>query len=342
MKILVTGGAGFIGTNFIRHMLETYKDLEIIVLDKLTYAGRKDNMRVFEKAFPKRFSFITGDICNKGLINALFQASNLKSKINVVVNFAAETMVDRSIKNSESFIQTNIYGVVNLLETIREQGCRLIQISTDEVYGSILGSKSADVNYPLKPKNPYSASKASSDLLVLSYINTYGIDAIITRSANNYGPYQHPEKFIPLAITNLILEKSIPIYGKGNQVREWLHVNDHCKGIDLALYYKGEEKIFNFGPDKEFKNIVVAKKIIKAMEKTKKKLVYINDRPGHDFRYSVNINSTKKELGWSPKISFDEGLKETIEWYKENKSWWLKVRDKKFEEYYQALYKGKV
>jgi len=317
MNLLVTGGAGFIGSNFARRVLQkTYSaDDKIIVLDKLTYAGNTQNFS--DLTHSSRFEFVCGDICDPSLV------SSLVSKVDAVVNFAAESHVDRSIEDSSDFVKTNIEGVRVLLDAILKvnQNCRFLQISTDEVYGSI-SSGSWNENSPLLPNSPYSASKASGELLARSYFHTHGLDVVVTRCSNNYGPYHHPEKLIPLIITNLIQGKNIPIYGNGKNVRDWLHVDDHCNGIYLALSKGSSGETYNIGGGLELTNLEVARKILNLMGMDESKIEHVPDRKGHDLRYSINWEKIKNDLGYLPMVDFDLGIFETINWYKENSSWW--------------------
>lgn len=323
MKLLVTGGAGFIGSNFVRRALQLYDELieKIIVLDKLTYAGVLANLEDLPNA--EKFEFVKGDICNPELVSSVIK------NVDHVVNFAAESHVDRSIESSEDFILTNINGVRNILDQIlmAKKKIRFLQVSTDEVYGSILNG-SWDESFPLEPNSPYSASKASADLLVRAYVKTHNVDAIITRCSNNYGPYQFPEKLIPLFITNLIEGKKLPIYGNGLNIRDWLHVDDHCDGIFLALTRGKTGQIYNIGGGKELTNIEITQIILKLMDGNESSIEYVEDRKGHDLRYSINYEKLATELGYSPKNSFEKGLSSTIDWYIKNENWWKKIKQK--------------
>lgn len=311
MKILVTGGAGFIGSNFVRFLLEKHLEDEIVVLDKLTYAGNLNNL----KEVIKDIEFVRGDICDRKLVE------RVAKKTDIIVNFAAETHVDRSISDPEPFLLTNVLGTQVLLEAARKfDHKKFVQISTDEVYGPIrYGSFKEDSR--LNPSNPYSASKASADLLAKSYYVTYGARVVIVRSTNNYGPYQHPEKLIPKLIINCIRGRSLPIYGRGKQIREWLYVIDNCEAIDLVMKKGKIGEIYNVSSKDEMRNIDVAKLILKKLNKPKELIKFTKDRPGHDFRYSLDCTKIKK-LGWRPKTSFEKGLDCTIKWYKENEWWW--------------------
>ena len=317
MRLLVTGGAGFIGSNFVRRIADgTYSGISsVIVLDKLTYAGLRINLAKAE-TFPG-YRFVEGDICDSELVASLI------SEVDAVINFAAESHVDRSISGSTDFVQTNIVGVQILLDAIKNSGrkIRFLQVSTDEVYGSIkLGSWTEES--PLLPNSPYSASKAGGELLARAYQRTHGIDVLITRCSNNYGPNHFPEKLIPLFITNLIVGKKVPVYGDGKNVRDWLHVDDHCQGIFKALQNGNAGEVYNIGGGQELSNLEITDLILKSMGADSSSIEYVEDRKGHDFRYSVNCEKAKKELGYEPKIDFSAGLSETIDWYKNNEKWW--------------------
>ncbi|MCD6384375.1 dTDP-glucose 4,6-dehydratase [Candidatus Sumerlaeota bacterium] len=328
--ILITGGAGFIGSNFVHHILDTYPDYRVKVLDKLTYAGNLDNLR--DVMDDDRFTFIKGDICDKALLKEAAE------DVDYIVNFAAETHVDRSILDSEAFIRTDVLGTYTLLETVRELNIeRFVQISTDEVYGSITeGSFKEDA--PLNPSSPYAASKAGADMLVNAYWVTYRLPVIITRSSNNYGPYQYPEKLIPLFITNALEDKPLPLYGDGMNVRDWLYVKDNCEAIDLVLH-KGEPgRIYNIGGDNERTNIEITRKILAILGKPESLIRYVTDRKGHDRRYS--IDSTRiHNLGWHPRTDFDTALEDTVHWYVENRWWWERVKSGEFQRFYKEYYK---
>jgi dTDP-glucose 4,6-dehydratase len=315
MKILVTGGAGFIGSNFVKRQinLNPMGVSKIIVLDKLTYAGNLNNFTTAER---NEFEFIQGDICNSEIVERLVKDSDQ------IVNFAAESHVDRSIFAGTNFVETNTLGTQVILDACRKFGVsKFLQVSTDEVYGSI-DEGSWDENFPLMPNSPYSASKASADLLVRAYGKTFGIDTNITRCSNNYGPYQFPEKLIPLFVTNLIQGKQVPIYGKGLNIRDWLHVNDHCRGIELVLQNGEKGEIYNIGGGTELKNIDLAKSILESFGFGEEKIDFVQDRLGHDNRYSVDITKISTNLGYAPLTPFHEGLRSTIEFYKENTTWW--------------------
>ena len=313
MKILITGGAGFIGSNFVRYMLEKYSNDEILVLDKLTYAGRLENLQEVKD----KIKFIKGDICNMEDVEKIRDCD-------AIINFAAETHVDRSIIDAGIFVRTDVLGAYNLLEYARKNDVKkYIQISTDEVYGSIKNGsfKEEDI---LDPSSPYSASKAGADLLCNAYFKTYGLPILITRSSNNYGPYQFPEKLIPVLILNAIMNKPLPIYGEGENVRDWLYVKDNCEAIDLVFCKGKEGEIYNIASGKEMRNIDIAKLILQELNKSESVIKYVEDRPGHDFRYSLNCDKIGK-IGWQAKTIFEEGLRKTIQWYKENKWWWANI-----------------
>jgi dTDP-glucose 4,6-dehydratase len=315
MKILVTGGAGFIGSNFVKRQvnLNPMKLSKIVVLDKLTYAGNLNNFTTVERS---QFEFIQGDICDGSLVEKLLPA------IDVIVNFAAESHVDRSISSASEFVSTNTLGAQVLLEKSLKAGVgKFVQISTDEVYGSI-EEGSWDEEYPLLPNSPYSASKASADLFVRAYHRTFGMDTNVTRCSNNYGPYQYPEKIIPLFATNLIQNKKVPIYGTGMNVRDWLHVTDHCRGIEAVINGGRPGEIYNIGGGTELNNLQLAEKILSNFGCDESEIDFVPDRLGHDTRYSVNINKITTELGYLPSIDFGDGLEETIEFYRNNKAWW--------------------
>jgi dTDP-glucose 4,6-dehydratase len=316
MRILVTGGAGFIGSNYVKYIMSknNFTNINVVVLDKLTYAGSIDNFD--EIIGNSNFKFVQGDICDSQLVNDLVSNSDR------VINFAAESHVDRSIKSSEEFIRTNILGTKVLLDAIRKKpNTKFIQVSTDEVYGSI-DSGSWDESFPLKPNSPYAASKAAADLIVLSYQKTYLLDLMISRCCNNYGPNQFPEKIIPLFITNLIQRKKIPVYGDGQNIREWIHVKDHCRGLDLIFENGKPGEIYNLGSGIELKNLELTEKLLNFFGLGPEIIQYVADRLGHDYRYSLNFKKASKDLGYKPEITFDSGLAETISWYKDNSSWW--------------------
>jgi dTDP-glucose 4,6-dehydratase len=319
VRLLVTGGAGFIGSNFVRRIVNgTYPGVsQLTVLDKLTYAGTLKNLEMLPK---ESFEFIKGDIANPDLI------SDLTKRHDVIVNFAAESHVDRSITGARDFIETNVLGVQNLLSTsLRNQVSVFVQVSTDEVYGSISeGSWSEE--YPLLPNSPYSASKASADLICRSYNRTFGMDIRVTRCSNNYGPHQFPEKIIPLFVTNLIDNEKVPLYGNGQNVRDWLHIDDHCDGIYSVLSEGKSGNIYNIGGGRELTNKELTGIILRKFDRDESSIEYVTDRLGHDLRYSVNHEKISRELGYKPKVNFEDGIEETIEWYKRNESWWRPLK----------------
>ena len=336
MKLLVTGCAGFIGSNFAYYMMEKHPDYHIVCIDKLTYAGNLANLKgILEK---ENFRFIKGDICDRELVHSVFE----KERPDIVINFAAESHVDRSIENPDVFLKTNILGTQVLMDASLKYGVkRFHQISTDEVYGDLPLDR-PDLKFtedsPLRPSSPYSASKAAADLLVLAYHRTYGLPVVITRSSNNYGPYQFPEKLIPLMIINALSDKSLPVYGDGRNVRDWIHVKDHCEAIDLVMHEGKDGQIYNIAGENERSNIEVVKMILKELGKPESLIRFVKDRPGHDRRYALDISKIKKELGWEPKIPFEEGLKETIKWYIENKDWWQEIISGEYMKYYERMY----
>jgi len=317
MKILVTGGCGFIGSNFIRHMFKKYPAYKIVNLDSLTYCGNLDNLTDIEN--DARYAFIKGDICDKKIVEKIVKDCS------VVINFAAESHVDRSISDASEFISTNIHGVYVLLEAAKRHNIkRFIQISTDEVYGSI-AKGSFNETSPIRPNSPYSAAKAGGDHMAMAYYATFKTPVIITRSSNNFGPYQYPEKVIPLFITNLLENKKVPLYGDGMNVRDWLYVLDNCSAIDIVLHKGKIGEVYNIGGGFEIPNIELTKIILKSLGKTDKMIHYVDDRLGHDRRYSLDASKVRK-LGWKPSKNFNTAIKETISWYKSNTTWWQKLR----------------
>lgn len=334
MKLFVTGGAGFIGSNFIRHILEAGRGFSVVNYDKLTYAGSLANLD--SVSGNSNYRFVRGDICEVADVETAMRGCD------AVVHFAAESHVDRSIYEPAPVIQTNVTGTFVLLQTARKLGVpRFVHISTDEVYGDILPNAFSDEDSRLRPSSPYSASKASADLLVLSYVRTYGFPAIITRSSNNYGPCQFPEKFLPLMITNALHDKALPIYGDGRQVRDWLHVEDNCQGI-LSVLERGRlGEIYNIGGAELHENVDVARQLLRLMGKDESLISFVQDRPGHDRRYAVNCTKIGAELGWKPEIALTEGLRRTIDWYKTNKKWLDAVRDGEYRSYYAKYYENR-
>jgi dTDP-glucose 4,6-dehydratase len=317
VKLLVTGGAGFIGSNFIKYIIN--KKCNVVNIDKLTYAGNVDNLKDIEKS--EHYRFIRGDIADSRLVESAFEED-----IGAIVNFAAESHVDRSISDSTEFIKTNIEGARVLLDAALSRGIKFIQISTDEVYGSLGAQGCFTEETPLSPNNPYSASKAAADLLVRAYFKTYGLPVNITRCSNNYGPYQHPEKFIPLIITNALRDMPVPVYGDGLHIRDWLYVEDHCRAIETVLL-KGEPgETYNIGGCNEKTNIELVAMILKLLNKPEQLIVNVSDRPGHDRRYAIDAAKIQSELGWRPAVNFEEGLAGTVRWYTVNDYWWKKQK----------------
>jgi dTDP-glucose 4,6-dehydratase len=337
---LVTGGAGFIGSNFIRFMLDNHKKYRIINLDLLTYAGNLENLKDIETN--ANYSFIRGDICDRSLVERIVSENN----IDYIINFAAESHVDRSIKDPEIFIKSNVLGTQVLLDIAKKYNInKYLQISTDEVYGSLGSTGYFTENTPLSPNSPYSASKASADLLVRAYYKTFGLNVNITRCSNNYGPYQFPEKLIPLIIYNAINGKKIPVYGDGLNIRDWLHVNDHCSAIDSVLHNGKIGEVYNIGGNNEKTNIEIVKTIIKNISKklpqrgvSESLISFIEDRKGHDRRYAIDSTKISRELGWEPQISFEEGIGMTVDWYLKNTNWLNSIINEDYKNYYQKVY----
>jgi len=322
MNLLVTGGCGFIGSNFIRYELEKYSSINIVNLDKLTYAGNLENLPDIQKNYKDRYIFVKGDILDAELVFRIIS----ENKIDTIINFAAESHVDRSIMNSSEFMKTNILGAQTLLEAAKQVGIkRFIQISTDEVYGDLSDEGYFTEETPLAPNSPYAASKASADMLVRAYFHTYQLPVIITRCSNNYGPYQFPEKLIPLMIANALQSKTLPIYGDGTNVRDWIHVIDHCSAIDLVMQRGEIGEVYNIGSNNERTNIDIAGFILKRLKKPETLIKFIKDRLGHDRRYAINADKIKKDLGWKPVYDFEDGLEATISWYVENEDWWKRI-----------------
>ena len=318
MKLLVTGGLGFIGSNFILNVISKNEEISIINLDDELFGSNSLSLKEIKNN--KNYKFVKGNITNNQLISELVQ------KCDAVVNFAAESHVDRSISNAKPFVDSNIYGTYTILEAIRKYEKKLVHISTDEVFGS-LESESANENFRFNPSSPYSASKASAELLVNSFFLTYDCNCLITRCTNNYGPRQFPEKLIPKTILYAFNEKKIPIYGTGKNIRDWIHVSDHCEAVFQVLMNGTKGSSYNISSDNEIDNETIIKKILSLMKKSEDMIEYVKDRPGHDFRYSMNSSKIRKELGWSPKIKFDVGLENTINWYLDNKVWWGNISD---------------
>lgn len=336
MKLLVTGGAGFIGSNFIHHILEKYPDYKITNLDKLTYAGNLDNLKDIENN--PNYTFIKGDIAKAEDVEKA-----LDGGVDVIINFAAETHVDRSILDPKAFLETDIFGTYNLLEAVRaKKAQKMIQISTDEVFGMVHDiQEEFTEETKFDPSSPYSASKAGGDLMCNAYFRTYKTPVIVTHCCNLYGPFQYPEKLIPLFVTNLLEDKKVPVYGKGDQFREWIFTRDYCNAIDTILH-KGElGEIYNIGTRNRKANIEVTNFILEYLGKDASYVENVPDRPGHDFGYAINPDKLMKKLGWKPEIDFEEGLKKTIEWYKNNEEWWKKIKSGEYLDYYKKNYENR-
>ncbi|MCF2600708.1 MAG: dTDP-glucose 4,6-dehydratase [Veillonellaceae bacterium] len=342
MTIIVTGGAGFIGSNFVFHMLQAHPDYRIVCLDKLTYAG---NLSTLEPVLQQdNFRFVKADICDRQAVDKLFQ----EEKPDIVVNFAAESHVDRSIENPGIFLETNIMGTAVLMDACRKYGIqRYHQVSTDEVYGDLPLDR-PDLFFteetPLHTSSPYSSSKASADLLVMAYYRTYGLPVTISRCSNNYGPYHFPEKLIPLMIANALADKPLPVYGNGENVRDWLYVEDHCRAIDLIIHAGKVGEVYNVGGHNEKRNIDIVRIICQELGKPESLIVHVEDRKGHDRRYAIDPAKIHRELGWLPETKFEDGIKKTIKWYLEHKKWWQDIINGEYQEYYAKMYgsKGEV
>ena len=337
-NILVTGGAGFIGSNFIYYELEKHPDRRIVCLDALTYAG---NLETLERALKsKNFRFVKGDITDRKAVEALF----LEESFDAVVNFAAESHVDRSIDEPEVFLKTNILGTQVLLDACRKRAIRFHQVSTDEVYGDLPLDR-PDLFFteetPIHTSSPYSASKAAADLLVTAYFRTYGAKVTISRCSNNYGPYHFPEKLIPLIIANALEGKELPVYGEGKNVRDWLYVKDHCKAIDLILENGRLGEVYNIGGHNERTNLEVVKTVLKILGKSESLIRFVKDRPGHDMRYAIDPTKIRNELGWYPETTFEEGIEKTVKWYLENRQWWENIINGDYVKYYERMYKDR-
>lgn len=348
-RVLVTGGAGFIGSNFIQYMLSHYKTAQVVNLDALTYAGNLENLSEVEQN--PRYTFVKGDIRNKELVEQLFRQYDFET----VINFAAESHVDRSITEPELFLTTNIVGTQNLLETAKKNwkivpddkysrsfkpGVRYLQVSTDEVYGALGQTGMFTETTPLSPNSPYSASKAGADLMVRAYYQTYGMPVNITRCSNNYGPYQFPEKLIPLMIHNAQTNKPLPVYGDGMQIRDWLYVEDHCSAICTVLEKGDPGQVYNIGGNHEKANIEIVKLLLRALNKSEELITYVKDRPGHDRRYAIDNTKITTELGWEPAYTFEQGMTKTIQWYLEHQEWMDRVTSGVYLNYYQTMYSG--
>lgn len=338
MKVCITGGCGFIGSHYVEYLLKSDPGIKIVNIDSLTYAAHPDtNVRLAQRG-GSRYQFFRLDIADPQIEQVLKE-----EKVDAVVNFAAETHVDRSILDPQAFVKTNILGTQNLLQAAKKTGkIRFVHVSTDEVYGSLEPSDPTFTeSTPLSPNSPYAASKAGADLLALATQRTYQQDILITRCTNNYGPYQFPEKLLPLLIANALEEKSIPVYGDGKQVRDWIYVEDHCRGIDAVLKKGKSGEVYNISSSAEVPNIEMIKKILSFLGKSESLITFVGDRPAHDRRYGLNAGKIMKELAWKPLYSLEEGLKNTTQWYQENRAWWEKVRGKDYFQYYQANYQPK-
>lgn len=339
MKVLVTGGAGFIGGNFVHHMVNKYPDYQIVNLDLLTYAGNLETLKPVEDK--PNYKFVKGDIADEAFIMDLFE----KEKFDVVVNFAAESHVDRSIEDPGIFVQTNVMGTRVLLDASRKFGVkRYHQVSTDEVYGDLPLDR-PDLffteNTPIHTSSPYSASKASADLFVLAYHRTFGTPVTVSRCSNNYGPYHFPEKLIPLMIANALADKPLPVYGEGLNVRDWLYVEDHCKAIDLIIHKGRVGEVYNVGGHNEKQNIEIVKIICKELGKPESLITHVGDRKGHDMRYAIDPTKIHNELGWLPETKFEDGIKKTIQWYLDNREWWETIISGEYQNYYEKMYSNR-
>jgi dTDP-glucose 4,6-dehydratase len=333
-NLLVTGGAGFIGSNFVRYMLAKYPDYHVVVLDKLTYAGNPDNLKDMDERFSERYTFVHGDICEPAVVGATIQAH----EIDTIVNFAAETHVDRSLMEPDAFIKTDVYGTYVLLEAAKTYGIeRYHQVSTDEVYGDIPEGHSSLETDPLQARSPYSASKAGGDLMCLAYYNSFGTPVTLTRGSNNIGPYQYPEKVVPLFVTNAIDDQPLPVYGDGRQMRDYQYVLDHCEGIDVVLHQGQLGQVYNLGTGTETENMVMACAILDLLGKPHSLIRHVTDRPGHDRRYSLSVAKIRT-LGWQSRHSFAQAIEKTVRWYANNEWWWRKIKSGEYREYYKQWY----
>lgn len=332
MRILVTGAAGFIGSAYVRHLLQANPDDEVVGLDLLTYAGNLANLE--EPRQDPRFSFVQGDIASAELVDGLV------SGVDAIVNFAAETHVDRSLLDPAAFARANVIGVMTLLEAARRHGRRFLQVSTDEVYGDVPAGSAAKEDHPLRPRSPYSAAKAGGELMCQAYATSYGTDVVITRGANTIGPRQYPEKLVPLFVTNALQDLPLPVYGDGKQVRNWLHVDDHAAAIDLVLRTGASGQAYNVGADNERENLEVIHAILERIEKPRSLIRHVEDRPGHDRRYGIDTTRIQEELGWQPRRDWRQTLDDTVDWYLENRDWWQAIReqDARYREFYERQY----
>jgi dTDP-glucose 4,6-dehydratase len=337
MNILVTGGCGFIGSNLVKYLRRTRPQATVVNLDKLTYAGNLENLTALE-GDPKHI-FVRGDIANRELVEHLLRTH----KVDGVMHLAAESHVDRSILGPEAFISTNVLGTASLLEACRSVGVgRFLMVSTDEVYGSLGPTGLFTETTPLDPSSPYSASKASSDLIALAYAHTFKMDVVVTRCSNNYGPYQFPEKLIPLMVVNALHDKPLPVYGAGTNVRDWLHVDDHAAALTLAFEKGKKGDVYNIGGNSERQNIDIVKTILKLLGKPESLIKFVTDRPGHDARYAIDASKIKRELGWSPSFNFEQALADTVKWYVDNKAWWERVTSGAYRSYFDSQYKNRL
>ena len=336
MNILITGGAGFIGSNFVHYLLKKRPDYTMVNVDKLTYAGNLENLEGVRNN-PK-YAFEKADVCDRDAIERMVD----NYSIDAIIHFAAESHVDRSIMGAAEFVRTNVTGTQVLLDIARQRNMkRFLQVSTDEVYGSLGETGLFTEDTPLHPNSPYSASKAGADMLALAYQHTFGLPVVITRCSNNYGPYQFPEKLIPLMIANALNDKPLPVYGDGKNVRDWLHVHDHCVAID-AVFHDGKiGEVYNIGGNNEWKNIDIVKLVLKLVGKTESLITYVKDRPGHDRRYAIDSSKIRKDLNWKPAYTFEQGIQETVRWYTENRVWWENILSGEYKEYYKRMYEGR-
>ncbi len=338
LRIIVTGGCGFIGSNFIRYALAERPSWHVLNIDLLTYAGNLGNL--VDIANDPRYRFVKGDISDQPFVASLVE--QLEGGFDAIINFAAESHVDRSVLGPDAFVRTNINGTFNLLEMARRApSTRFVQISTDEVYGSLDAEGQFTETTPLAPNSPYSASKAAADLLVRAYHHTFDLDGLITRCSNNYGPFQFPEKLIPLMILNACAGKELPVYGTGQNVRDWIHVSDHCRGIVAALESGKSGQVYNFGGNSERTNLEIVEHIAERVAGNRGLIQYVKDRPGHDWRYAMDATKAKRELNWEPRISFDDGLEKTICWYLENEHWWRPILSGEYQRFYEQWYRNR-